>query len=134
MWATPTSITVDAGPQIVYKTFTEPLGLEQERTMQARSIADWTAIFPKLPAPADVSVEQAIANRIIADLVGYQHKSKHRVSDIDSIANALIVYAKMLHDNGVRPLGAIENVGSTTRDKPAPFLPPLFDESLATKS
>lgn len=101
--------------------------------MQARSIADWTAIFPKLASPADQSVEQTIANRIIADLVGYKHNSQHRRVDIDSLANALIVYAKMLADAGVRPLGVIENIGSTTRDEPAPVLPPLFDPSLATR-
>lgn len=66
----------------------------------SRTTNDWITIFGKLPAPD--SAEEAIANRIIADLWGYDHNgSKWRSQDAVSLANALVAYARLLQEAGV---------------------------------
>lgn len=65
-----------------------------------RTVEDWIKIFAALPAPN--SAEEAIAQRVISDLWGYSHNSKHRVQDATSLANALIAYARLLQESGVQ--------------------------------
>ena len=66
----------------------------------SRDISQWTEIFGRLDA-THRSAESAIADRIIADLFGYQHRSKYRPHDAEQLATALQAYAKMLQDAGV---------------------------------
>ena len=64
-----------------------------------RTVEQWIEIFGKLPAPG--SAEEAMAQRILADMWGYRHSSKHRAGDAQGLANALIAYARMLQKAGV---------------------------------
>lgn len=65
-----------------------------------RPVAQWVEIYRKTPAPE--SAEKAIANRIIGDLIGYRHKSRHRDRDADELANALQAYAYLLQQIDVK--------------------------------
>jgi len=64
------------------------------------TVEKWKDIFSVLPAPH--SAEEAIAQRIIGDMVGYKHNSKYRSDDAKSLANALVAYAQLLQEYGVK--------------------------------
>ena len=65
-----------------------------------RTAAQWAEIFDKLPSPN--SVEHDIVSRVMADLWGYNHKSKYRAADVQSLAEAFIAYARLLQEHGVK--------------------------------
>lgn len=65
-----------------------------------RTVAEWTEIFGKTPSPG--SPEEAIASRVIGDLWGYRHASKHRAQDVKSLAAAFEAYAKLIQEHGVK--------------------------------
>ena len=81
--------------------------------MDPHSAETWDTIFAKLPSPAGMNSDQICAERVIGDLVGYNHPGgsektrKRRQADKnrDSIElkNAMIAFARMYIDAGVRP-------------------------------
>lgn len=66
----------------------------------ARTVEAWIEIFSRTPAPE--SAEKAIASRILGDLWGYKHGSKYASQDVETLQAALIAYAKMLQEAGVK--------------------------------
>ena len=71
--------------------------------MISHSVETWIEIFGKLPSPLTETAEFSMANRIIGDLVGYRHTSKHRQEDVKNLANAMIAYARLLQQHNVTP-------------------------------
>ena len=72
--------------------------------MEQHSVDVWGEILGMLGAPAESAPEYICAQRILGDLVGYQHRNRHRDRDARELANALEAYAKMLQDAGVNLL------------------------------
>lgn len=68
--------------------------------MTTRSIKDWATAIGNADA-SDCGDATAAARRIIADLYGYNHKSKHRANDTAELANAIQAYALLLQKAGV---------------------------------
>lgn len=68
-----------------------------------RSIAEWEKIFGTLDA-TNCGPEDAIANRILGDLVGYRTNSQHRQADARQLANALQAYFNVCRDCGLEVL------------------------------
>lgn len=60
----------------------------------------WREVFSRLPAPQ--SAELAIANRLISDLLGYRKNSIYREIDAENLATALVAYAQLLQEHGVK--------------------------------
>ena len=48
------------------------------------------------------SAEEAAASVILNSLAGYNHRSKHRAADLQRIESAIVAYAKLLQDAGVK--------------------------------
>lgn len=81
--------------------------------MDPRPIDQWSEIFGKLSAPNGESAELICANRVIGDLIGYIHPSGNnetrkrregiRFRDANELKNAMIAFARMYFDAGVRP-------------------------------
>jgi hypothetical protein len=71
--------------------------------MDPRPIDQWTEILGKLPAPEGVVPEMIMARRILGDLVGYAHRKFTILRDSEELAHAMIAYARMMFDAGVRP-------------------------------
>jgi len=75
-----------------------------------------------------VYIDAALLERAKQEMerLGMRHALGDTIGAVETIGYLL------LQANDARPLGEIlgatENVGSTTRDKPAPFLPPPFSE------
>jgi len=69
--------------------------------MEPHSIQDWTTILGRANA-SQCSAEYAAAERIIADLVGYNWKSRHRRRDTQELATALEAYAVLVQRAGLR--------------------------------
>lgn len=81
--------------------------------MEARTIEQWEQVFAKLPAPNGENADVICARRVIGDLVGYLHPSgnentrRRRQADKDhdsqELANAMLAFARMYFDHGIRP-------------------------------
>jgi len=81
--------------------------------MDARPVEQWIEIFGKIPAPNGVDADKLIAERVIGDLVGYEHPSGNfktrerrqyrKDRDAQELRNAMIAFARMYYDTGVRP-------------------------------
>lgn len=81
--------------------------------MDPRPVEQWIEIFSKLPAPAGMNSDRICAERVIGDFVGYTHPSgseatrKRRQAnknrDSIELKNAMIAFARMYYDAGVRP-------------------------------
>ena len=79
----------------------------------SRPIVQWEEILAKLPAPNGVNSDVICANRVLGDLVGYNHPSgsmatrnrRQAIKDNDAaeLANAMLAFARMYFDQGVRP-------------------------------
>jgi len=78
-----------------------------------RPAEQWDQIFAKLPSPAGMNSDQICAERVLGDLIGYTHPSgsektrrrRQAIKNRDSIElrNAMIAFARMYIDAGVRP-------------------------------
>ena len=81
--------------------------------MDPHTIEQWMTILGRLPAPTGRTVEEIMAERILGDILGYQHpsggantyrrRSLIKDRDVKELANALTAYAKMLAEYGVKP-------------------------------
>lgn len=69
--------------------------------MLTRPVEAWVEIFEKLGAQ-NSSVEEAIAQRILSDLVGYRPGAKSRLEDAKNLATALEAYLKLLQKHGIK--------------------------------
>lgn len=65
-----------------------------------RTTEDWLKIFSTLPSPNAVEVDMAA--RIIDDLVGYRSNARSYRDDVETLANGMVAYAKMLQEHGVK--------------------------------
>ena len=78
-----------------------------------RPIEQWSEILGNILAPEGQNTDKLCAFRVLGDIEGYQHPSgneatrKHRVRikdrDSQELANAMIAFARMYFDAGVRP-------------------------------
>jgi hypothetical protein len=71
--------------------------------MEPRPIEDWQKILGDLPAPEGENMETIMGNRILGDMVGYRHGSRDRLRDAEEVGRAMVAYARMMFDAGVRP-------------------------------
>lgn len=81
--------------------------------LEPRPIEQWEQIFAKLPAPEGVNADVLCAHRALGDLVGYEHptgtertrKRRQEAKDRDAVelSRAMIAFARMYFDAGVRP-------------------------------
>ena len=81
--------------------------------MDARPIEQWEQIFAKLPAPEGFNSDVLCAARVLGDIQGYSHpsgseatrKRRQRIKDRDAqeLAHAMLAFARMYYDAGVRP-------------------------------
>ena len=81
--------------------------------MIPRPVEQWSEILGRIPAPEGVNTDKLCAFRVLGDIEGYQHpsgsdatrKRRFRTMDRDSqeLANAMIAFARMYFDAGVRP-------------------------------
>lgn len=82
-------------------------------TLPNRPAEQWDEIFKKLPAPNGLNSDVLCAERVLGDLDGYNHpsgnmttrKKRQAAKDRDSkeLANAMLAFARMYFDAGVRP-------------------------------
>ena len=75
-------------------------GRNKINTTHNQTIEQWAATFATLPAPQ--SAERAIAHHILGDLLGYNSNSQYRIVDAANLENALIAYARLLQEHGVK--------------------------------
>lgn len=85
----------------------------EQIVMDARPVEQWTEIFGKLPAPNGVDADKLMAERVIGDLIGYEHPSgsaptrarrqERKTRDAEELRNAMIAFARIYFDAGVRP-------------------------------
>jgi hypothetical protein len=81
--------------------------------MDPRPTDQWEQIFARLPAPNGLNSDAICAERVLGDIEGYQHptgtentrKRRQRVKDRDvtELSRAMIAFARMYYDAGVRP-------------------------------
>jgi hypothetical protein len=77
--------------------------------MDPRPAEQWDQIFAKLPAPAGLDSDYLCAERVLGDLIGYRPSGpiKRRVAfktrDATELKNAMLAFARMYYDAGVRP-------------------------------
>lgn len=81
--------------------------------MDAHTAETWETILGRLPAPNGIDSDKLCAERVLGDLVGYNHPGgseatrKRRQADKDrdalELRNAMVAFARMYIDAGVRP-------------------------------
>lgn len=73
--------------------------------MSARTPQEWRAVFAKTPGHSDAD----LANRVLADLIGYRHSSKHRKDDAQNVLAAMRAFGEIMQERSA--------------DAPSPHLP-----------
>lgn len=81
--------------------------------LDPRPVEQWETILGRLPALEGVNSDKICAERILGDIEGYQHptgnertrKRRQAVKDRDvtELRNAMLAFARMYYDAGVRP-------------------------------
>lgn len=82
--------------------------------MDARPVEQWEQIFAKLPAPEGFNSDVLCAARVLGDIQGYSLPALARIfatgrvqavkdRDAQELANAMLAFARMYYDAGVRP-------------------------------
>jgi hypothetical protein len=64
-------------------------------SVNTRTVEQWKQVLGRLPSPEGTPVEQVVANRVLGDLVGYRHGSRHRKRDFEELANAMTAWSEM---------------------------------------
>lgn len=70
-----------------------------------RTPEQWEKILGDLAAPENQNSDQTCAARVLADMIGYRQNVNVNsgVIDVANLANAMVAFARMYFDHGVRP-------------------------------